>query len=186
MEFRSGEAMMAFGSDLRVVSWNAAAEVLTGIPEDDAVGRYCWEVLGSEDEQRAVVCHAGCSYARLAREGWPVPTRRLWVKSDGGRRLVSVATVAVRGGDHPLFLHLMRNGELAGDAPGADAHAPRLTARQQEILGLLADGVPAKVIASRLGLSETTVRNHIRGVLTQLGCHSQLEAVATARRLGVL
>jgi PAS domain S-box-containing protein len=185
MDFRSGEALMAFDAELRVVSWNAAAEELTGIPEDEAIGRYCWEVLGAGDEQQALVCHVGCSYARLAREGWPVPTRKLWVKSEGGRRLVSVATVAVRRDESPLFLHLLRNGDVVEGARGGD-QPPALTPRQREILELLADGIPAKVIASRLRLSETTVRNHIRAILTQLGCHSQLEAVAKARRLRIV
>lgn len=186
MDVRSGEAMMAFDNDLRVVSWNEAAVALTGVPEDEAIGRYCWDVLRAADEQHALVCHAGCSYARLAREGWPVPTRKLWIKTNGEKRLVSVATVAVRGGEEPLFLHLMRNGDSPDAAPVQAGEPPPLTARQREILGLLADGIPAKVIATKLKLSETTVRNHIRGVLTQLGCHSQLEAVAKARRLGII
>jgi len=58
-----------------------------------------------------------------------------------------------------------------------------LTARQQEVLQLLAEGVPAKVIATRLGVVEATVRNHIRAILVALGAHSQLEAIANARRL---
>lgn len=48
---------------------------------------------------------------------------------------------------------------------------------------MLADGVPARAIAQRLGLAEATVRNHIRGILMKLGCHSQLEAVALAFRM---
>ena len=39
MDVRSGEAMMAFGDDLRVIAWNDAAVALTGIPPEDAVGR---------------------------------------------------------------------------------------------------------------------------------------------------
>ena len=58
----------------------------------------------------------------------------------------------------------------------------RLSPRQQEVLVLLSEGVRAKEIAARLGLSEPTVRNHIRSVLRKLDCHSQLEAVAEARR----
>lgn len=58
-----------------------------------------------------------------------------------------------------------------------------LSARQQEVLELLANGVPARAIAARLGLAEATVRNHIRLILLKLGCHSQLEAVAVAFRL---
>lgn len=61
-----------------------------------------------------------------------------------------------------------------------------LSARQQEVLELLADGVPAREIAARLGLAEATVRNHIRLILRKLGCHSQLEAVAVAFRSRLL
>ena len=56
-----------------------------------------------------------------------------------------------------------------------------LSPRQREVLALLALGVKARGIALRLGLSETTVRNHIAEILRRLGCHSQLEAVARAR-----
>jgi DHA1 family bicyclomycin/chloramphenicol resistance-like MFS transporter len=51
---------------------------------------------------------------------------------------------------------------------------------------LLAAGAGAQAIASRLGLSVPTVRNHVAAVLQRLGCHSQLEAVAEARRQGLL
>jgi DNA-binding NarL/FixJ family response regulator len=54
------------------------------------------------------------------------------------------------------------------------------------VLGLLADGVPAKLIAARLGVAEATVRNHIRAVLAALETHSQLEAIAKARRLELI
>ena len=51
---------------------------------------------------------------------------------------------------------------------------------------LLGDGIPARAIAAELDIAESTVRNHIRSVLVKLGCHSQLEAVATGRRIGLL
>jgi DNA-binding NarL/FixJ family response regulator len=50
------------------------------------------------------------------------------------------------------------------------------------VLALLCEGVPAKAVAQRLGIRETTVRNHIHAILAQLGCHSQLEAIVRARR----
>jgi DNA-binding CsgD family transcriptional regulator len=75
----------------------------------------------------------------------------------------------------------------ADDAPKNGVPASvSLTRRQREVLELLADGVPAKLVARRLGIAEVTVRNHIRAILTELRCHSQLEAVAEARRRGVL
>ncbi|MFN8221716.1 MAG: helix-turn-helix transcriptional regulator [Gaiellales bacterium] len=68
----------------------------------------------------------------------------------------------------------------------APRSSPELSSRQQEVLELLAEGVPAREIATRLGLAEATVRNHIRLVLRKLGCHSQLEAVAASYRLGLM
>ncbi len=66
--------------------------------------------------------------------------------------------------------------------PALGDQLARLTPRELEVLALLGEGFNAKAIAERLGLSVLTVRNHIRGVLRKLDCHSQLEAVALARR----
>jgi GAF domain-containing protein len=63
---------------------------------------------------------------------------------------------------------------------------PELTARQMEVLKLLAEGRSAKEIGGDLYLSQATVRNHIRSLLQALGAHSQLEALAMARRKGLL
>ena len=62
----------------------------------------------------------------------------------------------------------------------------RLSPRQRDVLVLMSDGVRVKEIAVRLGLSETTVRNHVRLLLRRLECHSQLEAVARAREWRLL
>ena len=181
--FRSGDALIAFDADLTVVSWNRAAQELTGVPADAAVGRHCWEVLGGRDERGNIVCHPGCSTARLAREGWPVRCHGLLIKARGGKRRVEVSTVAVDEGDRQLFLHVLVPRR---DAPSPPAVPVSLTRRQRQVLTMLADGVPAKVIATRLGLAEATVRNHIRAILVALGTHSQLEAIAKARRLQLI
>lgn len=60
--------------------------------------------------------------------------------------------------------------------------ARKLTAREREILGLLAKGTTGGVIAKRLYLSPHTVRTHIQNILMKLGVHSRLEAVALATR----
>jgi DNA-binding NarL/FixJ family response regulator len=62
----------------------------------------------------------------------------------------------------------------------------RLSPRQREVLELLSEGLGARGIAVQLGLSEATVRNHIRGLLRRLDCHSQLQAVARAREQHLL
>lgn len=180
--FRSGDALFAYDEGMEINLWNREAERLTGIPAADAVGRRCWDVLRGVDERGALVCHPGCSGARLAREGFPVPCHRMVIKTAAGRKTVSVSTVAVRlPGAAPVVLQLLRNGDVEGEEP-----EQLLTPRQREVLALLADGVPAKVVAQRLGIAEVTARNHIQAILTELRCHSQLEAVAEARRRRLL
>lgn len=60
--------------------------------------------------------------------------------------------------------------------------ARKLTHREQEILGLLVKGATGGLIAEKLYLSPHTVRTHIQNILTKLGVHSRLEAVALATR----
>lgn len=176
--FRSGDALFAFDAELRIVSWNSAAEELTGLSADDAIGRYCWEVIGGHGEDGACVCHPGCSAARLAREGWPVPCQLLHIKAGSTGRRVELSTVALDDGEQRLFLHLMRPAERPSPSAG-----DVLTTRQTEVLGLLAEGLTARAIATHLGVAETTIRSHIHAILVELGTHSQLEAIAKARRL---
>ena len=189
-QFRSGDALCIFDEELTIVSWNDAAEELTGITAADAIGKTCWEVLGGIDERGSLVCHSGCSGARLAGEGWPVRCQRLMIKTAAGtRRGVSVSTIAVRNGDRPLYVHLMRNGvevDIDGNADAPTGRQPTLTRRQLEVLELIDQGHSAKAIAERLQIAEPTVRNHIRAILLELGCHSQLEALAAARKRHML
>jgi DNA-binding NarL/FixJ family response regulator len=61
-----------------------------------------------------------------------------------------------------------------------------LTAREREVLSLVAEGLPNKAIALRLGISDHTVKFHINAILSKLGVQSRTEAVVRAVRLGVL
>jgi two-component system nitrate/nitrite response regulator NarL len=61
-----------------------------------------------------------------------------------------------------------------------------LTPREQEVLQLLAEGLPNKTIADRLHISEHTVKFHVNAILSKLGAQSRTEAVVRATRLGFL
>ena len=62
---------------------------------------------------------------------------------------------------------------------------PELTDREREVLDLVAHGLSNAAIASRLFLSEKTVRNRVSDVLTKLRAASRAEAVALARDAGL-
>jgi PAS domain S-box-containing protein len=179
--FHSGDALFAFDADLTIVSWNRAAEDIMGVSADEAVGRRCFDVLGGHDDRGDLVCHRGCSTARLMRECWPVTCQSLFVETPEGSRRVHLSTIAVGEGDCRLFVHVLMPREER-----SPVSSRLLTRRQREVLELLAEGLPAKVIATELGIVEVTVRNHIRAILVALGAHSQLEAIAKARFLRLL
>jgi DNA-binding CsgD family transcriptional regulator len=179
---------MVFDEDLQVLCWNEGAQALTGIPPQEAVGRPCWEVIAGRDDDGGLICHRGCSRARIVREGRCLPAEVLQARTANGCRRISLETIAAQADEGALFIHVLR------DAPASEPErreetvepAPQLTPRQQQILELLAAGQAPKVIARGLGLRETTVRNHIRLLFLALGVHSQLEAVARARAFGLV
>ena len=61
-----------------------------------------------------------------------------------------------------------------------------LTAREHEVLVLLADGLRNREIASRLGISEHTVKFHLAAIFGKLGASSRTEVVRKALRLGLI
>ena len=63
---------------------------------------------------------------------------------------------------------------------------PPLTPREQDVLILLAEGVDARTIARRLGISVNTCRGYVKSIFLKLDAHSQLEAVAIARKHGLV
>lgn len=181
-QIRSGTAVFRTASDGRIAEWNPEAERLTGITAGEALGRPCWDVIAGRDADGGLLCHPGCSTGRLAREGWPVRSLEAHLHTPRGTKRLLVSTIILGGRDDPTILHTMHEA-VDPATPAAEAGAPSLTPRQREILVLLAQGVRARQIAAILTLSETTVRNHIQAILTALGVHSQLEAVARARTL---
>ncbi|HUW01340.1 MAG TPA: response regulator transcription factor [Acidimicrobiales bacterium] len=66
--------------------------------------------------------------------------------------------------------------------PTGSAASPRLTNRELEVLGLVAQGMSNRQIAAELFISENTVKNHVRNILEKLHLHSRMEAVMFAMR----
>lgn len=61
-----------------------------------------------------------------------------------------------------------------------------LTPRENDVLRLLAEGLPNKGVASRLAVSEHTVKFHVNSILGKLNAQSRTEAVTLATRLGLI
>ncbi len=192
----TGDGAAVISADRRVVQWNPAAERLLGYAAADIVGRPCCEVLA---EGREGGLRRECALCRLGAPGRPLESLDVEIPTRAGRPArVNVSTLRLRVAPAPLVIHLFRlaAGRPSHPAPvaafrpvtdgraapaGSDtgrAHA--LTRREREVLQLLITGASTRVAAARLGVSESTIRNHVQNLLGKLGVHSRLEAVAYA------
>ena len=87
-----------------------------------------------------------------------------------------------------IVARVQRSLVRAAAAPSHDGQTKdhNLTAREQEVLRLLADGFSQPQIAALLFISSKTVATHIQRILEKLGLHSRAEAVAWAYRTGLI
>ena len=76
-------------------------------------------------------------------------------------------------------------GMLTGDSPNRDFY-DGLTARELEVLKMIASGMPNKRIAYKLRISEKTVRNHISHIYEKLDIYDRSQAVLYAVRKGLV
>jgi DNA-binding NarL/FixJ family response regulator len=72
------------------------------------------------------------------------------------------------------------------ESPGVDEYEEPLTAREVEVLELLAEGLPNKSIATRLGISDQTVKFHVASICGKLGAANRTQAVRLAVRRGLI
>ena len=68
----------------------------------------------------------------------------------------------------------------------AQVSSERLTSREREILQLMGGGASNKAIARQLGISEGTVKTHVKSVLQKLEVASRTEAESLAARRGLI
>lgn len=81
------------------------------------------------------------------------------------------------------FLQVPPDGE---EAEGGDERLlGELTAREREVLDLVAAGHPNPVIADRLSIKTKTVKNHVTRIFSKLGIHRRAEAIVLAREAGL-
>ena len=86
-----------------------------------------------------------------------------------------------------LLLTLLNGASAADELPdGNEALRARLTPRELEVLGAMADGASNKAIARQLGISFHTAKFHVAAILTKLNADSRTEAVMRAAQLGLV
>ena len=117
-----------------------------------------------------------------ARTAWSAGARGLMLRDLDAAKLASALATAAQG---VLVMDPALAPALLSRAPTGPVQSD-LTPRELEVLRLLAQGLPNKGIADRLGISEHTVKFHVNAVLGKLGAHSRTEAVTRATRMGLI
>jgi len=87
---------------------------------------------------------------------------------------------------HPHVLRSMLSPILPGEESEPDPSDQTLTPREIEVLRMVAEGLGNKEIASRLGISDHTVKFHISSIFAKLGASSRTEAVTIGIRQGLI
>ena len=159
-----------------IITWiNRAAERAVG----DVRGRPFTDLVAPEDTRRARELFA----RKIFGKETTTDAVGLTVDFNGKRIECEVSSTVLREGGRIIGVF----GLITQIAPAANrALEAVLTPRELEVLRLIADGYSTRQIADQLGLAVATVRNHVQRILHALGAHSRLEALAIARRDGVL
>jgi PAS domain S-box-containing protein len=87
------DGVFTVDSEWKITSFNRAAEKITGIKKDEAIGRQCWEVF------RANICESHCSLRHTVETGDPVLNQSVFIiNSEGERVPISISTALLKDG----------------------------------------------------------------------------------------
>jgi DNA-binding NarL/FixJ family response regulator len=135
---------------------------------------------------------------RLLLVGTPDGRARLRAELDGGSftiagEFATVAEARASGTEADAILISTLVGRAStmrpmslDESPGSDEYEEPLTAREVEVLELLAEGLPNKSIAIRLGISDQTVKFHVASICGKLGAANRTQAVRRGVRRGLI
>lgn len=181
-----------------IVCWNQSAAHLLGYSEDEALGAACAGLLEGCDVYDNRYCSENCPVTQMAARSETVRQFGLRLRAKDGTPVivdVSILTFVVDPAQGFFLAHVLTptrstTPAASGNSPpddqlltvrhSADARARKLTAREVEVLGMLAAGRTTPEIGERLHISTLTARNHIQNILDKLEVHSKAEAVAFA------
>ncbi|VVJ19478.1 Two-component transcriptional response regulator [Amycolatopsis camponoti] len=110
-----------------------------------------------------------------------------YLTKDAGRHEIGAALRAVVAGALTFGADVSRQvaGALSGAKPRPESLPDGLTAREAEVLGLIAAGLTNGKIAAELFIGEATVKTHINNAFAKIGVRTRVEALRYAERHGL-
>lgn len=204
-------ALLAETEEFEVIGAVSGSEELERLLAAAAPDVVLYDANDEESEQvREIVAGSGTGLVLLgdSRDGFRdlvTASLRGWaylLKEAEGPEIAAAVRAAAAGlialdrSLAPLLGETPAGGRPSSADPGipsAELNAARdwrgsetLTVREREVLQLMAEGLPNKLIATRLRISPHTVKFHVASILAKLGAASRTEAVALGARLGYL
>jgi DNA-binding CsgD family transcriptional regulator len=159
----------------RRVQWqNPASIALIG----DVRGKLDASVVASEDLEAARL-----QFARKVMGAAHTEHEVTVICSDGTRARLETSSVPVKA-DGKIVGVLAMGRVDKREWPRESA--PKLTPRELQTLMLLAAGTSTQQMAELMGIAPNTVRNHVKSLCAKLGARSRIEAIAKARRAGLV
>lgn len=129
-------------------------------------------VLSSAEDRSTVLAAMGAGAAGF------IP------KSSSNEVMLSALRLVLAGGKY-VPAEVLSHGGPAPTRPAVSLDHLGLSPRQLDVLRLVAEGKPNKIICDELGLAERTVKAHLTEVLRALGVSSRTQAALAAARLGL-
>ena len=128
---------------------------------------------------------------RVLLVGSPSDRARLRAQLNGSREIAGefATLAAARAADTGVDAVLVADDALRSTAATHDEESgfdEPLTSREVQVLELLAEGLPNKAIATRLGISDQTVKFHVASIAGKLGAANRTDAVRRAVRRGLI
>ena len=195
-----------------IAAWNSAAEAMFALSARDAIGRQCGEIVQGTDEC-GPLCSADCIVQQAVQKNHPVGNFDLQVQTANGKQWCNVS-VLIADGENPATrysIHIVRQIDLrkrlellvrdfvvTGTGLSAEqattliattrspARETDLSARERDVLKLLAKGETTTAIAEQLQIDRTTVNNHVQHILRKLHSHTRREAIRRAEHAGLI
>ncbi len=171
-----------------VVVWDLGWDTVRGLDKDTGL-----ELLSALSDGGIPIV-ALVSDQGQATGAWLAGSRGLLLRASPGASLRAAVRAVSQGLmvlDPELSPALLPTTDRPGERP-AGPEGPigpeiiDLTPRETQVLQLLAEGSPNKVIASQLDISEHTVKFHINSIMGKLGAQSRTDAVMRATRSGLI
>ena len=203
--FREGlKSLMASNSKLQVVGEAGNARdglrmakglkpdlVLIDISLPDKSGIELTRDIRSLDSEPQVIIVSMHSKIDYITEAFQAGARGYVIKESAAEKLVQCLEAVSKGEyflDSSLSFNVVKRLAEFPERKAriTDSGYGTLTAREQQVMRLLAEGLSSKEVAADLGISPKTVENHRSNIMEKLGLHSAMELVRYAAKLGLI